>query len=61
MRDFKEGQLVTIDGELTEPVVLTFTGSGGGSYGHVVVDVKPFAKAVVVLQPQGSASPVGAV
>ena len=61
MRDFKEGQLVTIDGELTEPVILTLTGTGGTSYGHVVVDVKPFAKAVVVLQHQGSASHVGAV
>jgi Fe-S cluster assembly protein SufD len=61
MRDFKEGQLVTIDGELTEPVVLTLTGTGGTSFGHVVVDVKPFAKAVVVLQHQGSGSHVGAV
>ncbi len=61
MRDFKEGQLVTIDGELTEPVVLTFTGTGGTSYGHVVVDVKPFAKAVVVLQHTGSGAHVGAV
>ena len=61
MRDFKEGQLVRIDGELTEPVVLTFTGTGGTSYGHVVVDVLPFAKAVVVLQHNGSGAHVGAV
>ncbi len=61
MRDFKEGQLVTIDGELAEPVVLTLTGTGGTSYGHVVIDVKPFAKAVVVLQHSGTATHSGAV
>jgi len=61
MRDFKEGQLVQVDGELAEPVVLRFEGSGGTSYGHVVVDVKPFAKAVVVLDHVGSAAHVGAV
>jgi Fe-S cluster assembly protein SufD len=61
MRDFKEGQLVTIDGELTEPVVLTFTGNGSTSYGHVVVDVKPFSKAIVVLEHRGTATHSGAV
>jgi Fe-S cluster assembly protein SufD len=61
MRDHKEGQLVTVDGELTEPVLLRFEGSGGVSYGHVVVDVKPFAKAVVVLDHSGSATHAGGV
>ncbi|MDP9183388.1 MAG: Fe-S cluster assembly protein SufD [Actinomycetota bacterium] len=61
MRDVKEGQLVTVDGELTEPVTLRFEGVGGTSYGHVVVDVKPFSKAVVVLDHTGSAQHVGAV
>jgi Fe-S cluster assembly protein SufD len=61
MRDHKEGQLVTVDGELTEPVVLSFTGTGGTSYGHVVVDAKPFSKAVVVLDHTGSARHAGGV
>jgi Fe-S cluster assembly protein SufD len=61
MRDFKEGQLVRIAGELTAPVVLRFEGTGGSSYGHVVVDVEPFAKAVVILDHVGSATHVGGV
>jgi Fe-S cluster assembly protein SufD len=61
MRDFKEGQLVRVAGALTEPVVLTFSGSGQVSYGHVVVDVAPFAKAVVVLEHTGDATHAGAV
>jgi Fe-S cluster assembly protein SufD len=61
MRDFKEGQLVTVQGELDEPVVLTFTGAGLVSHGHVVVDVKPFAKAVVVLEHTGVATHSGGV
>jgi Fe-S cluster assembly protein SufD len=61
LRDHKEGQLVTVDGELTEPVVLRFTGTGGTSYGHVVVDAKPFSRAVVVLDHTGSAVHAGGV
>lgn len=61
MRDFKEGQLVRVAGELTEPVVLSFTGTGQVSYGHVVVDVAPFSKAVVVLEHFGDATHSGAV
>ena len=61
LRDFKEGQLVTLDGELAEPVVLSFRGTGQVSYGHVVVDVKPFAKAVVVLEHTGQALHSGGV
>jgi Fe-S cluster assembly protein SufD len=38
--------------------VLTLRGEGadGAAYGHVVVDVQPFAEAVVVLDHQGSAT-----
>jgi Fe-S cluster assembly protein SufD len=61
LRDVKEGQLVTVDGELVDPVVLRFTGQGGTSYGHVVVDVKAFGKAVVVLDHSGSATHAGNV
>ncbi len=61
MRDFKEGQLVRVEGELTEPVVLAFSGSGQVSYGHVVVDIAPFARAVVVLEHTGDATHSGGV
>ncbi|MGB8650276.1 MAG: Fe-S cluster assembly protein SufD [Mycobacteriales bacterium] len=61
MRDFKEGQLVTITGEVPEPVVLRFEGTGEVSYGHVVVDVAPFASAVVVLEHRGDATHAGGV
>jgi Fe-S cluster assembly protein SufD len=61
MRDFKDGQLVRVDGELADPVVLRFEGAGGTSYGHVVVEAKPFSRAVVVLDHTGSAAHVGGV
>ena len=61
MRDFKEGQLVTVDGELDEPITLRFKGSGESSYGHVVIDAKPFSKAVVVLDHTGAGTHLGAV
>ncbi|MCW2499727.1 MAG: FeS assembly protein SufD [Frankiales bacterium] len=61
MRDFKEGQLVTVDGELDEPISLRIKGNGESSYGHVVIDAKPFSKAVVVLDHLGSGTHVGAV
>ncbi len=61
MRDFKEGQLVRVAGELVDPVVVRLEGTGGTSYGHVVVDVEPFAKAVVVLDHSGSATHAGGV
>ena len=61
MRDFKEGQLVTVDGELDEPVTLCFKGSGEASYGHVVVEAKPFSKGGVVLDHVGDGTHVGAV
>ena len=61
LRDFKEGQLVTLDGESDEPVVLRFEGTGETSYGHVVVEAKPFAKGVVVLDHVGSGTHAGGV
>ena len=61
MRDAKEGQLVRVTGELAEPVVLRFQGSGGVSYGHVVIDAAPFSRALVVLDHVGSATHVGGV
>jgi Fe-S cluster assembly protein SufD len=61
MRGFRDGRLVRVEGELAEPVVLRFEGAGATSYGHVVVDVAPFGKAVVVLDHTGTAKHVGAV
>ncbi|MDX6267568.1 MAG: Fe-S cluster assembly protein SufD [Frankiales bacterium] len=61
MRDFKEGQLVRVEGEVAEPIVLRFKGSGEASYGHVVVDAKPFSKAVVVLDHTGGGTHAGGV
>lgn len=61
MRDAKEGQLVTVAGEVAEPVVLRFEGTGQTSYGHVVIDVAPFGKATVILDHVGSAIHAGAV
>ena len=61
MRDFKEGHLVTVDGELDAPVVLTLKGSGQVAHGHIVIDARPFSKAVVVLEHSGDAAYSGGV
>jgi Fe-S cluster assembly protein SufD len=61
MRDFKEGQLLTVDGELDAPITLCFKGSGESSYGHVVIDAKPFSKGVVILDHIGDGTHVAAV
>ncbi|MCW2601071.1 MAG: hypothetical protein JWM02_2900 [Frankiales bacterium] len=61
MRDFKEGQLIRISGELTEPVHVSLVGHGEVSYGHLVVDLAPFAQAVVILDHTGDATHSGGV
>ncbi len=40
---------------LAEPVMVTLRGSGESAYGHVFIDVEPFAEAAVVLDHVGSA------
>jgi Fe-S cluster assembly protein SufD len=50
-----EAVVVTVAGELTEPVVVSAKGTGGVSYGHVVVDIAPHAVGTVVLDHVGSA------
>jgi Fe-S cluster assembly protein SufD len=50
-----EALVITVAGELTEPVVVSAKGSGGIAYGHVVVDVAPHAIGTVVLDHVGSA------
>jgi Fe-S cluster assembly protein SufD len=55
---FTEATVITVpqEAEVSEPVRVTLTGGGGTVFGNVLVDVKPFAKAVVVLDYQGSAT-----
>jgi Fe-S cluster assembly protein SufD len=50
-----EALVITVAGELTEPVVVGAKGTGGVSYGHVVVDVAPHATGTVVLDHVGTA------
>jgi Fe-S cluster assembly protein SufD len=62
---FASATVVSVPKELvaTEPTVLTLRGEGadGAAYGHVVIDVAPFASATVVLDHQGSATYAGNV
>jgi len=46
--------VVTIDGEVADAVTIAAKGTGGVAYGHVVIDVKPFATGTVVLDHVGS-------
>ncbi|MER5636679.1 Fe-S cluster assembly protein SufD [Kitasatospora sp. NPDC002227] len=53
---FDEALVVTVPKEtvLTEPVKIDVHGEGGVRFGHVVIEVKPFAEAVVVLNHTGT-------
>jgi Fe-S cluster assembly protein SufD len=53
---FDNATIVTVPTEAvtSRPTVVSIRGEGGTSYGHVVVDVKPFAQAVVVLDHRGT-------
>jgi Fe-S cluster assembly protein SufD len=53
---FDSATVITVPGEAvaSRPTVLSVRGEGGTSYGHVVVDVKAFASAVVVLDHRGT-------
>jgi Fe-S cluster assembly protein SufD len=57
---FSQALVITVPAEavLSEQVAVQIQGNGadGAAYGHVVVDVKPFAQAVVVLDHTGSAT-----
>ncbi|MFT4299754.1 MAG: Fe-S cluster assembly protein SufD [Aeromicrobium sp.] len=55
--------LLSIDGELAEPVRITLTGEGADRtvWGHVVVKVAPFSKATVLFDHGGSATYAAAV
>ncbi|MEV8096200.1 Fe-S cluster assembly protein SufD [Kitasatospora sp. NPDC085879] len=53
---FEQALVVTVAKEqvLTEPVRIDVHGEGGVRFAHVVVDVKPFAEAVVVINHTGT-------
>jgi Fe-S cluster assembly protein SufD len=56
---FTEATVITVpqEAETTAPTVVRVRGNGteGASFGHLVVDVKPMARATLVLDHQGSA------
>ncbi|MFG2842757.1 Fe-S cluster assembly protein SufD [Kitasatospora sp. NPDC048296] len=53
---FEQALVVTVpkDAVLTEPVKIDVRAEGGVRFAHVVIDVKPFAEAVVVLNHAGT-------
>lgn len=55
---FPQATVVTVPQEtaLEQPVVVTRRGEGGTAYGHLVVEIGAFSKAVVVLDHGGSAT-----
>ena len=57
LRRVRRAHVVTVPKgtSLADPVMITLRGGGERAYGHLVVDVQPFAEAVVVLDHVGSA------
>jgi Fe-S cluster assembly protein SufD len=55
---FEQATVVTVpqEAEASRPTVVRMRGEGGTAFGHTLVDVKPFARAVVVLDHVGSAT-----
>lgn len=55
---FEQALVVTVAKEqvLTEPVRIDIHGEGGTRFSHLVVEVKPFAEAVVVLNHTGTST-----
>ncbi|MDQ1602822.1 MAG: Fe-S cluster assembly protein SufD [Actinomycetota bacterium] len=56
--NFEKATVITVPTEqvASRPTMLRLRGEGGTAFGHVLVDVKPFAQAVVVLDHSGSAT-----
>jgi Fe-S cluster assembly protein SufD len=55
MANATEALFVTVAGDVSDAIVVGAKGTGGVSYGHVIVDVAPHATATVVLDHVGSA------
>ncbi len=55
---FEKATVLTVPTEAvaSTPTVVRLHGQGGTAFGHLLVDVKPFAQAVVVLDHTGSAT-----
>jgi Fe-S cluster assembly protein SufD len=55
---FETGTVLTVPAEATasRPSFVTLRGDGGTSFGHLLVELEPFARAVVVLDHAGSAT-----
>ena len=55
---FQNATVLTVPTEVTasRPSFVTLQGDGGTAFGHVLIELKPFAQAVVVLDHVGSAT-----
>jgi Fe-S cluster assembly protein SufD len=55
---FTHATVLTVAREVvaSQPTVITVHGDGATAYGHLLVDVQPFAEAVVVLDHRGTAT-----
>jgi len=55
---FEKATVITVPKELvaSRPTTVSIRGEGGTAFGHLLVDVAPFAQAVVVLDYTGSAT-----
>jgi len=55
LRKATEALVVTVAGDVVDPIVVGLKGTGGVAYGHVIVDVAPHATGMVVLDHVGTA------
>ncbi|MGZ4593760.1 MAG: Fe-S cluster assembly protein SufD [Actinomycetes bacterium] len=55
---FDKATVVTVpkETETSRPTVVSLRGEGGTAFGHVLIELEPFSKAVVVLDHSGSAT-----
>jgi Fe-S cluster assembly protein SufD len=55
---FDKATVITVpkETETSRPTVVSLRGEGGTAFGHLLVELEPFAKAVVVLDHTGSAT-----
>ena len=55
---FPQATVITVPAQAvtSRPTVVTVHGQGATAYGHLIVDVKPFGQAVVVLDHRGKAT-----
>ncbi|MDX6286524.1 MAG: Fe-S cluster assembly protein SufD [Frankiales bacterium] len=56
MQQATSATIVTVNEPRDEPIYLTAKGSGGTAYGHLLIDVAPFATATVIIDHVGAAT-----